>query len=125
MTYAIYRDRTSKSRLNRNVRRQAYKANTSVEEREIAGDYKIAARDDPCYFCGEPGESWDHLFPLSKGGKHAWYNLVRACNACNHAKADFCVTYFLLHWNEPAETLDSRLTYAVGSVLDQKEKESK
>lgn len=44
-----------------------------------------------CHWCGvflPNGGQADHIVPISKGGKHAAYNLVASCRACNQSKAD-------------------------------------
>ena len=39
-----------------------------------------------CQYCGAPAENVDHVMPRSRGGKHAWENVVAACRACNSRK---------------------------------------
>ena len=41
-----------------------------------------------CQYCGrQAGDlTIDHVVPKSKGGTHAWDNLVSACKPCNHRK---------------------------------------
>ena len=43
-----------------------------------------------CMYCGrrdvEHRLTRDHLYPLSRGGKDTWRNVVTACRSCNHAK---------------------------------------
>lgn len=41
-----------------------------------------------CGYCGERGSTLDHVIPQSRGGEDTWDNLITACAACNHAKAD-------------------------------------
>ncbi|MGO4347799.1 HNH endonuclease [Paenibacillus sp. MCAF9] len=41
-----------------------------------------------CYFCGEQGDTIDHMLPRAKGGHTTPDNCVCACNACNQSKAD-------------------------------------
>ncbi|MFB5760070.1 HNH endonuclease [Paenibacillus medicaginis] len=41
-----------------------------------------------CYFCGEYGDTLDHLLPRAKGGHTTPVNCVCACNECNQSKAD-------------------------------------
>jgi 5-methylcytosine-specific restriction endonuclease McrA len=41
-----------------------------------------------CVYCGKPGNSIDHVMPLSKGGKHEISNLVIACLPCNIRKSN-------------------------------------
>ena len=35
-----------------------------------------------------PAETIDHVMPRSRGGRHAWENVVAACARCNHKKGD-------------------------------------
>mgnify|MGYP001597598540 FL=1 len=49
----------------------------------------IFARDGHrCQYCGANAESIDHVVPRSKGGEHAWENVVAACRPCNVRKGD-------------------------------------
>ena len=49
----------------------------------------IFARDGHrCQYCGGAAESIDHVVPRSKGGEHAWENVVAACRSCNVRKGD-------------------------------------
>lgn len=41
-----------------------------------------------CAYCGAPATSIDHVVPRSRGGEHAWDNVVAACQHCNHRKGD-------------------------------------
>ncbi len=46
-------------------------------------------RDDfRCQYCGGDAESIDHVIPRSRGGPHAWENVVAACRRCNAGKGD-------------------------------------
>ena len=49
----------------------------------------LFARDGGrCVYCAAPATSIDHVIPRSRGGAHAWENVVSACHRCNHLKAD-------------------------------------
>ena len=49
----------------------------------------VFARDGHrCQYCGSPAESIDHVLPRSRGGLHAWDNVVAACRRCNTRKED-------------------------------------
>jgi 5-methylcytosine-specific restriction endonuclease McrA len=49
----------------------------------------VLARDEGrCVYCGAAATSLDHVVPRSRGGLHAWDNVVAACHRCNHTKAD-------------------------------------
>jgi 5-methylcytosine-specific restriction endonuclease McrA len=49
----------------------------------------VFARDGyRCQYCSSPAESIDHVLPRSRGGQHAWDNVVAACRRCNTRKED-------------------------------------
>ena len=49
----------------------------------------VMARDGGrCQYCGVRAESIDHVVPRSRGGEHAWENVVAACRPCNTRKRD-------------------------------------
>ena len=49
----------------------------------------VFARDSHrCQYCGAAAESIDHVVPRSRGGLHAWDNVVAACRRCNTRKED-------------------------------------
>lgn len=49
----------------------------------------ILARDGRiCAYCGEHGDTIDHIVPRSKGGTNKWDNLITACRRCNSIKDD-------------------------------------
>lgn len=41
-----------------------------------------------CVYCGVRADTIDHVKPRSRGGQHAWTNVVAACARCNHRKGD-------------------------------------
>jgi 5-methylcytosine-specific restriction endonuclease McrA len=52
----------------------------------------IFARDKHhCQYCGKGFRTeeltFDHVIPISRGGKKAWENIVTACLACNNRKS--------------------------------------
>lgn len=49
----------------------------------------VFIRDDHvCQYCGQAAENVDHVLPRSRGGPHAWENVVAACRRCNSKKKD-------------------------------------
>ncbi|MEX0834417.1 MAG: HNH endonuclease [Actinomycetota bacterium] len=47
----------------------------------------VFARDHwSCQYCGNAAENVDHVIPRSRGGEHAWDNVVAACRRCNSRK---------------------------------------
>lgn len=41
-----------------------------------------------CQYCGNYGDTIDHIYPKSRGGKNTWGNFATACQSCNGYKAD-------------------------------------
>src|SRR2546421_11941242 len=61
----------------------------------------IFARDGGrCAYCKGAAGTLDHVLPRSRGGRHAWENVVAACARCNHTKGDR--TPAELGWRLPA-----------------------
>ena len=49
----------------------------------------VFARDGHrCQYCGSNAENLDHVVPRSRGGRHAWDNVVASCRGCNARKGD-------------------------------------
>lgn len=56
----------------------------------------ILMRDQyTCHFCGEYGDTIDHLLPRAKGGHTTPLNCVCACSLCNQSKADRSLEDFM------------------------------
>lgn len=48
---------------------------------------QVLARDErTCVYCGEPGNTLDHVYPVAEGGLPLSGNLVVACRRCNSRK---------------------------------------
>ena len=49
----------------------------------------VFVRDEgSCQYCGRSAENVDHVVPRSRGGPHAWENVVASCRRCNSRKKD-------------------------------------
>lgn len=49
--------------------------------------YLEAILKDPCVYCGEMGcDSFDHINPVVKNGKHHWSNFAPCHKTCNMRK---------------------------------------
>ncbi|HYF80019.1 MAG TPA: HNH endonuclease signature motif containing protein [Symbiobacteriaceae bacterium] len=56
---------------------------------------KVLERDRYiCYWCGEPGETMDHVVPWSKGGRTTMDNCICACQECNGMRGDMPAAEF-------------------------------
>lgn len=73
-----------------------------------------------CQYCGRAAENIDHVVPRSRGGPHAWDNVVAACRRCNTAKRDRLVseTSLRLRTQPHAPRQMSWVAASVGSVPD-------
>lgn len=62
----------------------------------VFSNENVFLRDrDLCQYCGEHRSlTIDHVHPTSRGGAHAWTNVVAACDPCNNRKGD---TVGLMH----------------------------
>lgn len=49
----------------------------------------VLVRDNfTCAYCGNPGNTIDHVLPRALGGLSTFENCVTACVSCNHKKSD-------------------------------------
>lgn len=48
-----------------------------------------------CAYCQGPAETWDHIVPVSKGGRTEPGNVLPACRSCNSRKKDRDVYDFI------------------------------
>lgn len=80
------------------TQRRMRKVRDGLSEFELAQTraHRKRIKNDPCAYCGGPGEHYDHVFPVAKGGTDHWTNIVRACGLCNRRKGAHCGTWFIL-----------------------------
>jgi 5-methylcytosine-specific restriction endonuclease McrA len=71
------------------VVRLGYYVKVPYQARIALNRRAVFARDGHrCQYCGASAENIDHVIPRSKGGPHAWDNVVAACRPCNTRKRD-------------------------------------
>jgi 5-methylcytosine-specific restriction endonuclease McrA len=71
------------------VVRLSYFVKVPYQARVALNRRAVFARDGHrCQYCGASAENIDHVIPRSKGGPHAWDNVVAACRPCNTRKRD-------------------------------------
>lgn len=63
---------------------------------EVANEYALILRGDPCCYCGKPMGHIDHIQPIARGGTGEWDNLTAACALCNQSKKDRPLLVFML-----------------------------
>ncbi len=81
----------------------------------------LMARDrGMCQYCGEHGNTIDHIVPRARGGRHEWTNVATACVPCNQKKGDRLLSE--LGWtllNVPiVPRVNSHVLIGMGLVLD-------
>ncbi|SEJ40557.1 5-methylcytosine-specific restriction endonuclease McrA [Deinococcus reticulitermitis] len=70
-------------RLRRYVRRPRVNAVPFNRRNVLRRDHFV------CQYCGGHDElTLDHVLPRSRGGRHAWDNVVTACRGCNQRKGN-------------------------------------
>ena len=63
----------------------------------------VFARDGHrCQYCNRAAENIDHVVPRSRGGTHAWDNVVASCRSCNARKEDRLLSEAGLRLRAPA-----------------------
>lgn len=62
-----------------------------------------------CQYCGGQAENIDHIVPRSRGGAHAWENVVACCRRCNTRKEDRLLEETGFHLARPPKAPRSRL----------------
>jgi 5-methylcytosine-specific restriction endonuclease McrA len=84
------RDRYAKSEGFREARKaHRDRHRRSVERMPMhAKELVLELFDGQCAYCDARATSWDHVIPVSKGGKTVPGNMVPACLSCNSAKHD-------------------------------------
>jgi 5-methylcytosine-specific restriction endonuclease McrA len=71
------------------VVRLSYYVKVPFQARASLNRRAVFARDGHrCQYCGASAENIDHVIPRSKGGTHAWNNVVASCRPCNTRKRD-------------------------------------
>jgi 5-methylcytosine-specific restriction endonuclease McrA len=71
------------------VVRLSYYVKVPYQARIALNRRAVFARDGHrCQYCGASAENIDHVVPRSRGGAHAWDNVVAACRPCNSRKRD-------------------------------------
>ncbi len=63
--------------------RVPYQARVALNRRAV-----FARDGHRCQYCGDSAENIDHVIPKSRGGLHAWDNVVASCRPCNARKRD-------------------------------------
>jgi 5-methylcytosine-specific restriction endonuclease McrA len=56
-----------------------------------------------CAYCGAPWKQFDHVVPVSRGGRHSVGNIVPACVRCNTSKSDAFITEWRLARSTPSK----------------------
>lgn len=65
------------------------------DQKAAAGRYEVSKRDyvkllrrfdGLCAYCASSAAEWDHVVPISRGGRHSIGNIVPSCMPCNRSK---------------------------------------
>jgi len=110
-------------------RRSSHKRHTFLKETEadltaVQMQYILESQKNKCDDCGKPftknrPPTFDHIYPVSKGGDLTSWNMRAICKSCNSKKRakirrDKIATWIYLgSQNELAEAIDGKLSCAV------------
>jgi len=98
------------------VVRLAYYVKVPYQARIALNRRAVFARDGHrCQYCGSAAENIDHIIPRSKGGPHAWDNVVAACRPCNTRKRDRMLDETGMHLRRKPTTPRERTWILVAS----------
>lgn len=71
------------------LHRYVPKKRVAIDPNSLVSKRMILARDGyTCSYCGDFGNTVDHIIPKSKGGLSTWGNLTTACKDCNGKKGN-------------------------------------
>lgn len=77
-------------------RQHSHSRQRSVAPLPIEGrDALLEKFNGCCAYCGGPAETWDHIVPVSQGGRTEPGNVLPACRSCNSKKKDRHVEDFI------------------------------
>lgn len=77
-------------------RQRVYARRRNINPMPIEGrDALLEAFAGLCAYCSNDAETWDHIVPVSKGGRTEPGNMLPACASCNSRKKDRDVYDFI------------------------------
>ena len=93
---------------------RAAAAKNTAEQRDLADVLKLnLPRNHPCPYCGCSLGDFphaDHIYPVSKGGRSTFKNMVYICAPCNSLKSNLTLRAFAKSFNYSFEQIELRLT---------------
>lgn len=96
------RDHPEAVRAYANQRRGAAVLGMTEQDKQESIEWRKLIASDPCFYCGMAEAAAyedDHYVSIARGGTDHWWNLVRACQPCNRAKATLSGDEFLERWS--------------------------
>lgn len=102
-------------------RRSRLMVGMTDEDCRLSRLFRQVSKGFPCFYCGAPvpvgakPHELEHYFPLSEFGTDHFWNLLRACQACNRGpggKGKTCGTAFLLRTLPPGADWPRPVTLA-------------
>ena len=61
----------------------------------------IRRHEGRCAYCPSPATEWDHVVPISRGGRHSIANILPSCMPCNRSKGAKLLYQWLLIRSTP------------------------
>lgn len=69
---------------NHEARRRSQLATGFVDHKDLRR--LLNRHQGRCFYCSAPADTFDHVVPLVRGGRHTIGNLLPACRSCNSRK---------------------------------------
>lgn len=98
----------------------AYRRKRNVDAVPTTGQrFLLMLFDGKCAYCQTAeADSWDHMVPVSKGGRTTPGNIVPVCQSCNSSKKDSDLhTWLQSQGHEPSELLWDRIAFQEASLF--------
>jgi HNH endonuclease len=64
--------------------------------------------ENVCWYCGDPGQTFDHIHPLGRRGSNSQENLCFSCIRCNNLKGRYTTVVFFSKLALFEKTIDAR-----------------
>lgn len=95
------------------LRSRVYQRKRSISDVPPEGaEFLTEKFEGQCAYCGDPADTWDHIVPVSAGGRTTPGNILPACRSCNSSKGNRDVWDWMEEKGvELSDTLVDRLVF--------------
>lgn len=96
-------------------RQRVYARKRGIDPMPMEGIEALTERfGGRCAYCPAPATTWDHIVPVSQGGRTIPGNVLPACVSCNSRKGTLDINDFIERYDVPiSEELDAAIALAL------------